>query len=126
MRHGVGIDRDTGAAREAIKYDFEVLPAGATFDFWMRCDVPDQPKYSVLWPRLLALGLMLLEEGELTLGGRVARGVGQVFLCDLMTYRLPMGDRDALLDALLSRDKAGRYGAIEPSDWARRILQEAR
>lgn len=127
VRHGVGIDRDTGAAREAIKYDFEVLPAGATFDFWMRCDVPDQPEeYSILWPRLLALGLLLLEEGELSLGGRVARGVGQVRLRGLETYRLAMGDRDALLDALLSRDKNGRYGVQVPSGWARHNLQEAR
>lgn len=127
VRHGVGIDRDTGAAREAVKYDFEVLPAGATFDFWMRCDVPDQPeRYRFLWPRLLALGLLLLEEGELTLGGRVARGVGQVFLRDLTVYRLALGNREDFLDALLASDKGKRYGPVEPSGWTRRTLKEAR
>lgn len=126
VRHGVGIDRDTGAAKEQIKYDFEVLPAGARFDFWMRCDLPDSlPKYIDLWPRLLAIGLRLLEQGELTLGGRAARGVGQVRLRDLEVYRLDVGDRDALLSALLAdEDAPARLGASQGVNWARRVLQE--
>jgi CRISPR-associated protein Csm3 len=126
VRHGVGIDRDTGAAKEQIKYDFEVLPAGARFDFWMRCDVPDSPReYLELWPRLLAIGLRLLEQGELTLGGRAARGVGQVRLRNLEAYRLDAGDRSALLGALLAdEDSPARLGSSQGADWARRVLQE--
>lgn len=127
IRHGVGIDRDTGAAREAIKYDFEVLPAGAAFTFWMRCDIPEQPEeYHTLWPRLLAIGLRLLEQGDLTLGGRAARGVGQVRLNNLQVYRLDMADRSALLDSLLAEQATLRYGVALPGGWTRVVLQELR
>jgi CRISPR-associated RAMP protein (TIGR02581 family) len=127
VRHGVGIDRDTGAARESVKYDFEVLPAGTIFDFWMRCDLPDVPEnYGTIAPRLLALGILLLEQGEIALGGRIARGVGQVFLRDLKVYRLALSDRSALLDALLAEEGVARYGTAEPPGWAGRMLQEAR
>src|SRR5206468_726495 len=98
--HGVGIDRDTGAAREQIKYDFEVLPRGHTFHLLMRCEM--EPKYQQVWSRLLAIGLRLLEQGELTLGGRAARGVGQVRLTKLDVFRLDTNDRPTLLAALLS------------------------
>jgi CRISPR-associated protein Csm3 len=126
VRHGVGIDRDTGAARETVKYDFEVLPAGACFSFWMRCEIPDTPAiYGELWPRLLAVGLRLLEQGELTLGGRAARGVGQARLRDLEVYRLDTGDRGALLDALLAEgEDSARLGARQDDGWLRRVLQE--
>lgn len=121
VRHGVGINRDTGAAQEAIKYDFEVLPRGHSFNLLIRCDVPEE--YSETWLPLLALGLRLLEQGELTLGGRAARGVGQVRLHDLQVYTLNTGDRAALLRALVA-DPPQSYGSAEPEGWARRILAE--
>jgi CRISPR-associated RAMP protein (TIGR02581 family) len=128
IRHGVGIDRDTGSAREAIKYDFEVLPRGARFTFWMRCDIPDGPpdrpdRYRTLWPQFLALGLRLLEQGELTLGGRAARGVGQVQLTGLQVYRLDMGDRAAVLKSLLATSETDRYG-VPVGNWMQQQLTE--
>jgi len=124
IRHGVGIDRDTGAAREAIKYDFEVLPRETRFDFWMRCDLPDQSAdQGKIWLWLLAIGLRLLEQGELTLGGRAARGLGQVRLTDLKVYRLSLGGK-ALLDALLAApDSPTRYGE-EQLNWVEQRLKE--
>jgi CRISPR-associated protein Csm3 len=119
VRHGVGIDRDTGAAREQVKYDFEVLPRGQRFDFWLRCEMPKDAETD--WTKLLALGLRLLEQGELGLGGRQARGVGQVALNDLQVYRLAL-DRAGLKAALLANDEA-RYGTLQQSDWAQRILE---
>ncbi len=121
VRHGVGIDRDTGAAREQVKYDFEVLPRGQRFDFWLRCEMPKDAE--VAWTKLLALGLRLLEQGELCLGGRQARGVGQVALNDLKVYRLEL-DRAGLKAALLANDEA-RYGSLQQGDWAQRILEAA-
>lgn len=35
IRDGVGIDRDTGAAREGVKFDYEVLEPGVAFTFRM-------------------------------------------------------------------------------------------
>ena len=40
LRDGVGIDRFTGAAAQYIKYDRQILPAGTTFDFKLRLEVP--------------------------------------------------------------------------------------
>lgn len=126
IRHGVGIDRDTGAAREGIKYDFEVLRRETEFRLWMRCDVPETPeKHRKIWPILLALALRLLEQGELTLGGRAARGVGQVRLSGLKVYRLELGGRN-LLDALLAPPNgAERYGTEQP-DWVTKQLRALR
>lgn len=121
VRHGVGINRDTGAAQEAIKYDFEVLPCGHSFDLLMRCDV--DPGHKDEWLRLLALGLRLLEQGELTLGGRAARGVGQVVLQKLQVYALDTGNRSALVAALLAEPPAS-YGTLQPADWTRHMLRE--
>lgn len=124
IRHGVGIDRDTGAARDGVKYDFEVLPRETVFDFWMRCDIPDAPSHYVQeWSILLAIVLRLLEQGELTLGGRAARGIGQARLTDLKVYQLTMSG-SALLNALLAQPtQAARYGTELP-EWIDRQLKE--
>jgi CRISPR-associated RAMP protein (TIGR02581 family) len=119
VRHGVGIDRDTGAARDQVKYDFEVLPKGHTFELFMRCEMPET--YEKDWNKLLALGLRLLEQGELNLGGRLARGVGQVELRDLKVYRLQL-DRAGLRKALLGEGTT-RYGDSQAEGWARNILE---
>ena len=126
IRHGVGIDRDTGAARDGVKYDFEVLPRETAFKLWMRCDIPEQPReYLSIWEGLLALALQLLQQGELTLGGRAARGVGQVRLTDLTVYRLTFGGQ-SLLDALLAPpDSSARYGEAQPG-WVEQRLKELR
>lgn len=121
IRHGVGIDRDTGVAADGLKYDFEVLPSGYSFQLHMRCEMD---RHEALWSQLLALGLRLLELGELTLGGRAARGVGQVQLRDLTVYRLDTTDRAALRAALLSEPQStARYGIQLANGWAASILQ---
>lgn len=119
VRHGVGIDRDTGAAQDQIKYDFEVLPRGHTFELFMRCEMPTA--HEADWIKLLALGFRLFEQGELNLGGRLARGVGQVELRDLKVYRLEL-DRAGLRKALLG-EGAERYGELQAEGWARNTLE---
>lgn len=123
IRHGVGIDRDTGAAKEQIKYDFEVLPRGHAFHFIMRCAFPSDYETDWQWERLLAIGLRLMEQGELPLGGRVARGVGQVQLQQLEVFLLDEADRSALLSALLSDHPDQRCGTRQPDNWTRRMLK---
>lgn len=123
IRHGVAIDRDTGAAADRLKYDFEVLPSGYSFQLHMRCEM--DATYESDWSAMLALGLRLLELGELPLGGRAARGVGQIRLRNLVTYRLDMGDRAALRSALLSDpQQETRYGEMLPGSWATAVLRE--
>lgn len=117
IRHGVGIDRDTGAARDAIKYDFEVLPKGYAFAFLMRCEIPDDAqaqRFKAQWLQALAIGLQLLRQSELMVGGRQARGVGQVQLRDLSVYILDTSQKDKLISALLkSGAEDARYGEAE-------------
>ena len=127
LRHGVGIDRDTGAARDQIKYDFEVLPRGARFAFLMRCELPTaDAKRLVTWERMLALGLKLLQQGEITLGGRAARGVGHVELRDLKVYTLPVSPhpqhRADLIAALLAKPNTPQ-GTAQPGDWVQTTLK---
>jgi CRISPR/Cas system CSM-associated protein Csm3 (group 7 of RAMP superfamily) len=122
IRHGVVIDRDTGAAADKLKYDFEVLPKGYCFDLKMQCDIPGM--YHDMWCRLLALGLHLLTEEELRLGGRIARGVGQVKLENLNVYTLDLSDRNAFCHALLSTDPKERYGTCKGVGWLDTIREE--
>jgi hypothetical protein len=111
VRHGVGIDRDTGAAREAIKYDFEVLSSGYDFAFALRCTVPDDADLGAAdqgtWRGLLALGLRLLELGEVPLGGRAARGVGRTRLTLTRVAEIPAAG-SAFLAALIGAQRDGR------------------
>jgi CRISPR/Cas system CSM-associated protein Csm3 (group 7 of RAMP superfamily) len=127
VRHGVGIDRDTGAARDGAKYDFEVLPKGTTFALRMWCDISPRDLadgYERPWLRLLAL--RRLQAGQIPLGGRLARGAGQVSLHDLQVYLLDLSTPDKLLAMLRTDDENARLGTLQDLDWARRQLQDAR
>jgi CRISPR-associated RAMP protein (TIGR02581 family) len=78
IRDGVGIDRDTGAAREGVKFDYEVLePEGMkeiVFTGAMRVEnLTNKDK------ALLGLILNLLRQG-LYVGGKRAAGLGKIRL----------------------------------------------
>lgn len=74
VRDGVGIDRDTGTAREGAKFDYEVMEAGPTFIFHMQ--VENVTKKDRL---LINLILGLLRVG-LHVGGKQAAGLGKIKL----------------------------------------------
>ena len=71
VRDGVGIDRDLGAAKRGIKFDFETVPAGVTFG--IRIIVENAEDWEV---GLLLLALRAMERGELPVGGKTTRGLG--------------------------------------------------
>ncbi len=75
VRHGVGIHRDTGTAADGVKYDKEVVEAGATFRFEATAENLVDADLE-----LLALGFSQLVSGELALGGSSGRGLGGVEL----------------------------------------------
>lgn len=78
LRDGVGIDRDTGAARDSIKFNYEVLEKGrqgVSFLFKMKVENLGE-KHDLT---LLRLALSLLQEG-LCVGGKRSAGLGQVKL----------------------------------------------
>jgi len=92
IRDGVGIDRDLGAARQGIKYDFEVVVPGARFGIEILTENLED------WELGLLLSVLRFwEEGHLALGGKVTRGPGWGRLKDL---RLERVDQSDLLDYL--------------------------
>lgn len=77
-RDGVGIERETGAAKRGAKYDFEIVPKGSKFTFTLIAENLDdeQKKY-------LDFILKTLENGELSVGGKTTRGLGRIQLSDV-------------------------------------------
>ncbi|MGA3028044.1 MAG: CRISPR-associated RAMP protein Csx7 [Bryobacteraceae bacterium] len=73
-RDGVGIDRDTGTAKEHIKYDFEVLERGANFTCSWQLENADDSDFALL---RMVLGELKL---GLEVGGKKSRGLGRVVL----------------------------------------------
>ena len=70
VRDGVCIDRDSETARKELKYDFEVVPAGATFHITMEMENPSAHDTA-----LFAAGLSEWQCG-VRLGGFTSRGLG--------------------------------------------------
>jgi CRISPR-associated RAMP protein (TIGR02581 family) len=111
IRDGVGIDRDLGAARTGIKYDFEVVVPGAQFGIEIAAENVEQ------WE----LGLLLVilrpwEEGHLAIGGKSTRGPGWGMLKRSSVHRAEQQD---LFDYLLR----GQMKAI-PIETLRQVFQE--
>ncbi len=97
IRDGVGIDRDTGTARPRIKFDYEIVSAGARFSLGVIMETDEA------WEAgLLISVLRLWERGELALGGKTSRGVGWGKLENLRVQR---ASKSSLLEYLLENRK---------------------
>ncbi len=71
-RDGVGIDRETGAAKNTVKYDFEIVSKDSEFEFTMIADnLDDQQK------KYFDFIVAAMEEGNLAVGGKTTRGLGR-------------------------------------------------
>ncbi len=77
VRDGVGIDRDTGAAREQIKFNYEVLEPGKDHTPFKLCLQVEN--LTAVDETLLQLAVALLS-GGLHVGGKRAAGLGLVRL----------------------------------------------
>ncbi|NLL06129.1 MAG: CRISPR-associated RAMP protein [Clostridiaceae bacterium] len=75
IRDGIGIDRDTGTTSKGAKFDYEVVPAGTEFEFYMIAENLDDTQM-----KLLDLVKSMLQSGELCVGGKVSRGMGNIKL----------------------------------------------
>lgn len=119
IRDGVGIDRTTGTAARAgaLKFDLEVLPAGAEFE--LRIELRDPTEED---ERLLAVGLAEWQEGRMWLGGNVARGLGAFDLTDLEYRTFPMEQPESLLE-FLRADQPWQQATPHP-DWLRQWLNQ--
>ncbi|WP_437743778.1 RAMP superfamily CRISPR-associated protein [Sorangium sp. So ce1504] len=93
IRDGVGIDRDTGTAAPGIKFDLEVLPAGARFSFELVVE-PDADL------AVVALAVGELRQGNIPLGGRVTRGLGDVALTEFAIHEVDLARPEQLVPYL--------------------------
>jgi len=98
IRDGVGIDRDTGTAKDKFKFDFETVPANARFQMTIVVENATQQDLS-----LLAIALSEMQrEGNLRLGGITSRGLGWGCLTDVQVWQIDFtGDTAQVRDALL-------------------------
>ncbi len=119
IRDGVGIDRAARTAARAggIKYDLEVIPAGAEFKLRMELRDPSPED-----ERLLAVGLSEWQAGRFWLGGRVARGLGAFELLDLEYKTLPLNTPEGLM-AFLQSDEPESLAQPEPN-WLKTRLKD--
>lgn len=126
-RHGVGIDRTTGAASDGALYEHEFLPRGTRFDIRITAEGHDDetmerdqskgipgPASSDTVKKLLEFIVDVLTSDTVSLGGRTGSGQGKIRVIEPKLRRLS-GTTDAgtlttpadILDALIGQDKEG-------------------
>ena len=85
IRDGVAIDRDTETARDRLKYDFEVVPASATFNLEILLE--NATKRDL---QLLCVGLSEYVNSFGVIGGKRSRGLGVAQLNSLQVSALEL------------------------------------
>ncbi len=93
IRDGVGIDRDLGAARTGVKYDFETVVPGACFGIEILTENLEDWEVG-----FLLTVLRMWEEGSIAIGGKTTRGPGWGKLKDITIQRVDPGN---LMDYLI-------------------------
>ena len=104
LRDGVVIDRDSEKAKDRLKYDFEVVPASATFNLEMTLENATPQDL-----QLISVGLSEFVHGFAPIGGKRSRGLGACRLENLQVFALELTGVDEktrnsrLRDYLISR-----------------------
>jgi CRISPR-associated RAMP protein (TIGR02581 family) len=93
IRDGVAIDRDTEKARDGRKYDYEVVPASATFK--LELVLENTTKRDI---QLFCVGLSEYVHGFGVIGGKRSRGLGVAQLEDLRVSALELFEESVLLE----------------------------
>jgi len=105
IRDGVAIDRDSEKAKDRLKYDFEVVPASATFDLKITLENATDKDL-----QLICVGLSEFVHGFGFIGGKRSRGLGACRLEKLEIHSLRLDDKEKrterLRKYLLSGEKA--------------------
>lgn len=90
IRDGVAIDRDSETAKDRLKYDFEVVPASATFN--LEIVLENATPRDV---QLICVGLSEFVHGFGTIGGKRSRGLGVGRLENLRVSALELTGKDS-------------------------------
>jgi CRISPR-associated RAMP protein (TIGR02581 family) len=109
IRDGVAIDRDSGRAGDGLKYQFEVVPAGAVFPLEVVVENASPAELG-----LVVLGLKAFEDGRIFLGGAKSRGLGWCHLESDNWSNCRYVEAEKLMDYLLG-DGAG-IGFVTEAD----------
>ena len=137
-RHGVGIDRTTGAASDGALYEHEFLPRGTKFDIRITAEGRDDetmgrdqsegipgPASSESVKKLLEFIVDVLTSGAVCLGGRTGSGQGTIQVIEPKLRRTgKTTDTRALtapadaLDALIGEDEEGTPIPLELGGWS--------
>ena len=137
-RHGVGIDRTTGAASDGALYEHEFLPRGTKFDIRITAEGRDDetmgrdqsegipgPASSESVKKLLEVIVDILTSGAVCLGGRTGSGQGTIQVIEPKLRRTgKTTDTGALtapadvLDALIGEDEEGTPIPLELGGWS--------
>lgn len=137
-RHGVGIDRATGAASDGALYEHEFLPRGTRFNIRITAEgrnaekmeneqsegIPE-PASSGAVKKLLELIVDILTSDTVSLGGRTGSGQGKIRVIEPKLRRIS-GTTDAgtltgpadILDTLIGQDEEGTPIPLELGGWA--------
>ena len=137
-RHGVGIDRTTGAASDGALYEHEFLPRGTKFDIRITAEGRDGetmgrdqsegipgPASSDSVKKLLEFIVDVLASGAVCLGGRTSSGQGTIQVIEPKLRRTgKTTDAGALtapadvLDALIGEAEEGTPIPLELGVWS--------
>ena len=137
-RHGVGIDRTTGAASDGALYEHEFLPRGTKFDIRITAEGRDDETMgrdqsegipgsasSESVKKLLEFIVDVLNSGAVCLGGRTGSGQGTIQVIEPKLRRTgKTTDTRALtapadaLDALIGEDEEGTPIPLELGGWS--------
>lgn len=137
-RHGVGIDRTTGAASDGALYEHEFLPRGTRFTIRITAEGRDDesmenkqsegipgPASSDSVKKLLKFIVDVLESGTVSLGGRTGSGQGTIQVIEPKLHRTGgTTSTDTLtapadvLNALIGPDSEGTPVPLELGGWS--------
>lgn len=136
-RHGVGIDRTTGAASDGALYEHEFLPRGTRFNIRITAEGRDgetmgreeskgipEPASSDTVKKLLEFIVDVLKSDTFSLGGRTGSCQGKIRVIEPKLRRLS-GTTDAgtlttpadILNALIGQDDEGTSLPLELGGW---------
>lgn len=115
IRDSVGIDRDSGVARESSHYSYEALPSNLQFDFQLEAQNLDEADQA-----LLAVGLSEWQHGNVRLGGGRGRGLGhsRLTLQAVGTITFASAPTDARQEYL----RHGTLPQVAPDAWLETAL----
>ncbi|MEM2143669.1 MAG: RAMP superfamily CRISPR-associated protein, partial [Candidatus Thorarchaeota archaeon] len=112
LRNGVALDPARGVAEEHKKFEYEVMPPGTEFPLRFELLVPDKKSEQRLVSSLHVV-LSGLENGEIRIGGRRTRGMGECKVSKWRVRRFDLTTADGWKEWLGTDDKESTNNSIK-------------